>query len=163
MCNHCSATWEHSRSMWDHNARMGHHIQERCNHFESMRARCSGMWDHKGDMCHYLNGMWDHLGERRNHDQGKWGHFRRALSQLQSVNWHQAEQGAVVLGACAITGYGDGAQKTNHPIEITHGAMYDQKVSYMHINPVEEGLVTLPEHYARSSAHPDGQLCMFEE
>ena len=54
-------------------------------------------------------------------------------------------------------------QKTNHPIEISHGAMYDQKVSYRHTNPVEEGLVTLPEHYAWSSAHPYGPLCMFEE
>jgi hypothetical protein len=41
--------------------------------------------------------------------------------------------------------------------------MYDQKVSYMHTNPVEEGLVTLPEHYAWSSAHPDSPLRMFEE
>ena len=54
-------------------------------------------------------------------------------------------------------------QKTNHPIEITHGAMYDQKVSYMHTTTVEEGLVTLPEHYAWSSAHPDSPLRMFEE
>ncbi len=54
-------------------------------------------------------------------------------------------------------------QKTNHPIEITHEAMYDQKVAYMHNNPVEEGLVTLPEHYAWSSAHPNSPLRMFEE
>jgi putative transposase len=54
-------------------------------------------------------------------------------------------------------------QKTNHPIEITHEAMHDQKVAYMHNNPVDEGLVTLPEHYAWSSAHPDSPLRMFEE
>ena len=53
-------------------------------------------------------------------------------------------------------------QKTNHPIEITHEAMYDQKESYMHTNPVEEGLVTLPEHYAWSSAHLGSPLRMFE-
>ena len=41
--------------------------------------------------------------------------------------------------------------------------MYDQKVSYMHNNPVEEGLLTLPEHYARSNAHPESPLRMFEE
>ena len=76
---------------------------------------------------------------------------------------HEPEQGTHVLGACAIAGYGVGAQKTNHPIEITHEAMYDQKVSYMHNNPVEEGLLTLPEHYARSNAHPESPLRMFEE
>lgn len=67
------------------------------------------------------------------------------------------------MGACAIAGYGDGAQKTNRPIEITHKAMLDQKVSYIHNNPVEEGLVTMPEHYAWSSAHPDRPLRMFGE
>jgi REP element-mobilizing transposase RayT len=52
-------------------------------------------------------------------------------------------------------------QKTNHPIEITHPAMFDQKVAYIHNNPVEEGLVLLPEHYAWSSANPDSVLRMF--
>ena len=54
-------------------------------------------------------------------------------------------------------------QKTNHPVEITHPAMFDQKVAYIHTNPVEEGLVNLPEHYAWSSAHPDSPLRMFDE
>ena len=39
--------------------------------------------------------------------------------------------------------------------------MYDQKVEYIHNNPVEEGLVTLPEHYTHSSAHPESLLKMF--
>ncbi len=52
-------------------------------------------------------------------------------------------------------------QKTVHPIEITHGAMFDQKVEYIHNNPVKDGFVTLPEHYAWSSAHPDSPLKMF--
>lgn len=39
--------------------------------------------------------------------------------------------------------------------------MFDQKVEYIHNNPVEEGLVTLPEHYAYSSAHPESVLKMF--
>ncbi len=54
-------------------------------------------------------------------------------------------------------------QKTTHPIEITHLAMFDQKVEYIHNNPVNEGLVTLPEHYAWSSAHPESPLKMFED
>ena len=54
-------------------------------------------------------------------------------------------------------------QKTMHPIEIIHAAMFDQKVAYIHDNPVTEGLVTLPEHYAWSSAHPESPLKMFED
>ena len=54
-------------------------------------------------------------------------------------------------------------QKSVHPIEITHEAMYDQKVEYIHNNPVNEGLVTLPEHRAWSSAHPENPLKMFED
>ncbi len=54
-------------------------------------------------------------------------------------------------------------QKTLHPIEIIHAAMFDQKVAYIHSNPVTEGLVTLPEHYAWSSAHPESPLKMYED
>ena len=54
-------------------------------------------------------------------------------------------------------------QKSMHPIEITHAAMYEQKVAYIHGNPVAEGLVTLPEHYAWSSAHPESPLTMYED
>ena len=53
-------------------------------------------------------------------------------------------------------------QKGMHPIEITHAAMCEQKVTYIHNNPVTEGLVTLPEHYAWSSAHPESPLKMFD-
>lgn len=52
-------------------------------------------------------------------------------------------------------------QKTNRPIEILGPGMFEQKVVYIHNNPVEEGLVTLPEHYAHSSAHPESVLKMF--
>ncbi len=34
---------------------------------------------------------------------------------------------------------------------------------YIHNDPVNEGLVTLPEHYAWSSAHPESPLKMFED
>lgn len=52
-------------------------------------------------------------------------------------------------------------QKTNRPIEIVGPGMFEQKVEYIHNNPVEEGLVTLPEQYAHSSAHPESVLKMF--
>ena len=52
-------------------------------------------------------------------------------------------------------------QKTNRPIEIVGPGMFDQKVEYIHNNPVKEGLVTLPEHYAYSSAHAESPLIMF--
>ena len=51
-------------------------------------------------------------------------------------------------------------QKTNRPIEIAGVDMFDQKVEYIHANPVKEGLVTFPEHYAYSSAHPGSMLKM---
>ena len=54
-------------------------------------------------------------------------------------------------------------QKSNRPIEIIGSEMYEQKMEYIHNNPVAEGLVTLPEHYAHSSAHPDSPLTMFGE
>lgn len=54
-------------------------------------------------------------------------------------------------------------QKTNRPIEIIGPGMFDQKVEYIHNNPVAEGLVTLAEHYAHSSAHPESPLKMFED
>ena len=53
-------------------------------------------------------------------------------------------------------------QKSIYPIEIVDETMYLQKVAYIHDNPVTEGLVTLPEHYAWSSAHPGSPLRMFE-
>ncbi len=52
-------------------------------------------------------------------------------------------------------------QKTDRPIEILGSEMFEQKLEYIHNNPVEEGLVTLPEHYAHSSAHPESPLTMF--
>ncbi len=52
-------------------------------------------------------------------------------------------------------------QKTNRPIEIMGTAMFEQKVEYIRNNPVVEGLVTLPEHYAYSCAHDESPLKMF--
>ena len=46
-------------------------------------------------------------------------------------------------------------QNTNHPIELHSDHVYDQKLEYIHNNPVEAGLVTAPEAYTWSSANPD--------
>jgi hypothetical protein len=54
-------------------------------------------------------------------------------------------------------------QKTNKPFELTTASMFGQKMEYIRNNPVKEGLVTLPEHYAYSSAHPESPLRMFGE
>jgi len=43
-------------------------------------------------------------------------------------------------------------QKTNHPIELNYPEIIDQKVEYIHNNPVESGYVTNPESWYYSSA-----------
>lgn len=40
----------------------------------------------------------------------------------------------------------------NHPIELWSNKVIDQKLNYLHNNPVEEGLVSQPEQYIYSSA-----------
>lgn len=40
----------------------------------------------------------------------------------------------------------------NHPVELWSNKMIDQKLNYIHNNPVEEGLVFEPEQYIYSSA-----------
>ena len=46
-------------------------------------------------------------------------------------------------------------QKTNHPELLYSDAFFEQKAEYIRNNPVQMGLVTEPQHYAWSSAHPD--------
>lgn len=43
-------------------------------------------------------------------------------------------------------------QQDNHPIELITNKFIDQKLDYIHNNPVEAGLVEKPEHYLYSSA-----------
>jgi len=43
-------------------------------------------------------------------------------------------------------------QQDNHPIELTSNEMMDQRLNYLHENPVRAGLVYEPEHYVYSSA-----------
>ena len=40
----------------------------------------------------------------------------------------------------------------NKPIELWSNKVIDQKIDYIHMNPVEEGLVFRPEDYVYSSA-----------
>ncbi len=40
----------------------------------------------------------------------------------------------------------------NKPIELWSNKVIDEKLNYIHYNPVEEGLVFRPEHYVYSSA-----------
>ncbi|RUT78079.1 REP-associated tyrosine transposase [Ancylomarina longa] len=40
----------------------------------------------------------------------------------------------------------------NRPIELWSNKVIDEKINYIHNNPVEEGLVTYPEEYVYSSA-----------
>ncbi len=42
-------------------------------------------------------------------------------------------------------------QQDNHPIELYDNYMMDQKLEYIHNNPVEAGIVLSPEDYLYSS------------
>jgi len=43
-------------------------------------------------------------------------------------------------------------QQQNHPIELSDNKMMDQKLEYIHNNPVQAGIVLSPEEYLFSSA-----------
>lgn len=43
-------------------------------------------------------------------------------------------------------------QQDNHPIELSTNEMMDQRLDYVHNNPVEAGIVERPEDYLNSSA-----------
>jgi putative transposase len=43
-------------------------------------------------------------------------------------------------------------QQDNHPIELSTNEMVDQRLSYLHENPVLAGIVNLASHYKYSSA-----------
>ena len=43
-------------------------------------------------------------------------------------------------------------QQGNHPIELWSDEVIDQKLDYIHHNPVKAGWVDTPEHYLYSSA-----------
>ncbi len=43
-------------------------------------------------------------------------------------------------------------QQHNHPIELNSNEMLDQRLGYLHMNPVVSGFVNEPEHWKYSSA-----------
>ena len=43
-------------------------------------------------------------------------------------------------------------QQNNHPIELNTNELMEQKLDYVHQNPVEAGFVANPEDYLYSSA-----------
>ncbi len=49
-------------------------------------------------------------------------------------------------------------QKTNHPIELDSPSLVDQKIDYVHQNPVTAGIVTDDSYYVYSSANPLSRL-----
>ncbi|QHL89248.1 transposase [Nibribacter ruber] len=49
-------------------------------------------------------------------------------------------------------------QTTHHPVLLHTPALLQQKVDYIHQNPVKASIVTEPEYYVYSSACPDSPL-----
>ncbi len=45
-------------------------------------------------------------------------------------------------------------QKTSHPTELYNATIFQQKVDYIHQNPVKAGYVSEAHHWYYSSAHP---------
>jgi len=53
-------------------------------------------------------------------------------------------------------------QNFNSPTILTYNEIIDQKVEYIHQNPVKAGIVSQPEDYVYSSANPDSLLNVSE-
>jgi putative transposase len=51
---------------------------------------------------------------------------------------------------------------TNHPTSLQSSTVIDQKLDYIHQNPVRAGFVSEPMHYVYSSASPDSPLNVSE-
>lgn len=49
-------------------------------------------------------------------------------------------------------------QKTNHPIDLYNAEIIEQKMNYIHQNPVRAGFVLSPEEWYLSSANPDSPI-----
>lgn len=53
-------------------------------------------------------------------------------------------------------------QKTTHPIELFTADVLQQKIDYIHHNPVDAGIVDEEQHYVYSSANPLSPLKVME-
>ncbi|MEO8068887.1 MAG: hypothetical protein ABI599_14415 [Flavobacteriales bacterium] len=51
-------------------------------------------------------------------------------------------------------------RKDSHPVELWGRTVTEQKIAYIHNNPVEAGMVSEGHHYLLSSAHLDGPLVL---
>lgn len=49
-------------------------------------------------------------------------------------------------------------QKTNYPVELASRGIFEQKMSYIHNNPVKAGMVDQAENYLYSSAYPFSEI-----
>lgn len=49
-------------------------------------------------------------------------------------------------------------QYTSHPTELDYNEIIDQKIEYIHQNPVVAGIVAESHHYVYSSANPNSEL-----
>lgn len=49
-------------------------------------------------------------------------------------------------------------QKSSYPVELLTNYIFDQKVNYIHMNPVTAGIVTEPQSYVYSSANPESPV-----
>ncbi|MFA7711012.1 MAG: transposase [Candidatus Neomarinimicrobiota bacterium] len=49
-------------------------------------------------------------------------------------------------------------QEGYHPKQIINMEIFQQKIDYIHLNPVRKGYVDLPEKWKWSSANPDGLI-----
>lgn len=49
-------------------------------------------------------------------------------------------------------------QQHNHPIELSSNEMMDQRLEYIHLNPVAAGFVDVPEAWLYSSARDYGGI-----
>ena len=53
-------------------------------------------------------------------------------------------------------------QYTNYPVLLDSTAIIEQKINYIHENPVKAGIVTDEAYYVYSSANPDGPILIDE-
>jgi putative transposase len=49
-------------------------------------------------------------------------------------------------------------QKTSYPVELFNNKIFDQKLDYIHNNPLKSGIVTEPTFYKYSSANPESDF-----
>ena len=90
-------------------------------------------------------------------------HFKKIVSTIQEINESRREW---MLDRFEFSGRWNPKienfkfwQDGIHPIILYSNSFIDQKLNYIHNNPVEAGLVFEPQHYAYSSAinYADGK------